>query len=204
MEYHKIQSVFKRDPATNSKRFLMRDYSMPEFGYLAHNHWVGTEKVDGTNIRLYMNSLIAGKTDNAQIHQGLYSHLETVRAKLVTSDLPADIILYGEGYGAKIQSGGHYISNGQSFALFDVMISGNFQPRDTVLDIAIKLDIPVCPLLECMTLVQWVEAISSGEFKDSLLHQGARNEGVVLRPMIELQTRDGKRVITKLKFKDFD
>lgn len=205
-EYHKIQSVFKRDPATKNKRFVMWDYSMPELEYLAHNHWHGSEKVDGTNIRIYGHSeggFIAGKTNNAQIHQGLFAHLEAVRDRLLASDLPDDIVLCGEGYGAKIQSGGTYIPDGQSFALFDVMISGNFQPRASVLDVSVKLDLPVCPLLECMPLVDWVKAIESGEFMDSLLHPGAKNEGVVLRPMVELKTRNGDRVITKLKFKDF-
>lgn len=204
-EYHKIQSVFKRDPATKNKRFLMWDYSMPEFEYLAYNSWIGTEKVDGTNVRIYgktEDGFIAGKSNNAQIHQGLFAHLETVRDRLLASDLPDNIVLYGEGYGAKIQSGGQYIPDGQSFVLFDVKID-NFQPRTSVLDIAIKLDLPVCPMLEVMPLVDWVKAIEAGEFRDSLLHPNAKNEGVVLRPLVELQARNGDRIITKLKFKDF-
>lgn len=206
MEYHKIQSVFKRDPATKNKRFLMWDFSMPEFEYLKGLAWVGTEKIDGTNIRIYGKSedgFIAGKTSNAQIHQGLYRHLETVRDRLIDSDLPDTIVLYGEGYGAKIQKGGQYIPDTQSFVLFDVQIAGNYQPRRTVEDIAARLNLPLVPILEIMSLVEWVNAIASGEFIDSHLHPGAKNEGVVLRPLVELQTRDGKRVITKLKFKDF-
>ncbi len=202
-EYHKIQSVFKRDPATNNKRFIMWDWSLPEFEYLQDTLWVGTEKIDGMNIRIFKSGRIAGKTDNAQIHSGLYTHLETVRDKLVASDLPDSTILYGEGYGAKIQSGGQYISDGQSFALFDVNICGNWQPRESVENVAEKLGIPVVPILDIEPLTRWVDLIESGEFKDSQLHPGAKNEGVVLRPEIELQTRTGDRIITKLKFKDF-
>lgn len=202
-KYHKIQSVFKRDPATKNKRFVMWDYSTPELEYLAHNQWHGTEKIDGTNIRIYKDGTIGGKTDNAQIHSGLYAHLEVLRDRLAASELPDSTILYGEGYGAKIQSGGCYIPDGQSFALFDVKIQGSYQPRDSVLDIAIKLDLPVCPKLGCMTLVEWVHLIELGDFRDSLLHPGAKNEGVVLRPMTELRDRCGDRIITKLKFKDF-
>ena len=204
--YHKIQSLFKRDPATKNKRFLMWEFSCPEFEYLQNTDWVGTEKIDGTNIRIYGKNragFIAGRTDNAQIHSGLYAHLETVRDKLMSSDLPEDIVLYGEGYGAKIQSGDHYIPDGQSFALFDVMINGNYQPRESVEDIAGKLSIPVAPIINAMSLAEWVNAIESGHYRDSLLHKFARNEGVVLRPSTELQTRTGDRVITKLKFKDF-
>lgn len=207
-EYHKIQSVFKRDPATKNKSFLMWQWTLPEFEYLANSAWEATEKIDGTNIRVYGKSedgFIAGRTANSQIHQGLYAHLESVREKLLASDLPGDIVLYGEGYGAKIQSGGSYIPDGQSFVLFDVVIAGNYQPRSSVLDIAIKLDLPVAPKLgdDTLTLVQWVEAIMSGKFRRSVLHPSAKNEGVVLRPSVELRTRTGDRVITKLKFKDF-
>ena len=51
-EYHKIQTVFKRDPATKIKTLLDVDWSQDAFGYLADNEWVFTEKVDGTNIRV--------------------------------------------------------------------------------------------------------------------------------------------------------
>lgn len=39
MEYHKIQTVFKRNPATNYKTLLMYEWSKPEFEYLAKNQW---------------------------------------------------------------------------------------------------------------------------------------------------------------------
>ena len=49
-EYHKIQSVFKRDIANG--KIIEGKYSLPEFEYLKDNQWVFTEKVDGTNIRI--------------------------------------------------------------------------------------------------------------------------------------------------------
>ena len=51
-EYHKIQSLFLRDPATQHRTFLHGQWSMPEFEYLADLEWTFTEKVDGTNIRV--------------------------------------------------------------------------------------------------------------------------------------------------------
>ena len=42
-EYHKIQSVFKRDEKTH--KFIMGDYSREEFKFLENNRWVYTEKV---------------------------------------------------------------------------------------------------------------------------------------------------------------
>jgi hypothetical protein len=127
-------------------------------------------------------------------------------ALLDSEVIPSDTIIFGEGYGVKIQSGGHYIPDGNGFVVFDVMIAGNYQPRSTVEDIANKLYLPVVPILNSMNLKEWVAAIrfAPKDLTKSWLHPGGRNEGVVLRPAVELQTRDGKRIITKLKFKDFN
>jgi hypothetical protein len=214
MEYHKIQSVFKRDMSTKKAEFIMWDWSLPEFEYLAASPWIGTEKIDGTNIRIYKDGRIGGRTANAQIPTFLLPVLEDVRSRLMDSELPDDTVLYGEGYGAKIQSGGHYIPNGNSFCLFDVNIAGNYQPRESVEDIAGKLGIAIAPVIGTETLIHWVELIRSAaplesfthrglDIRSSILHPGARNEGVVLRPSVELRNRCGHRIITKLKFKDF-
>ena len=51
-QYHKIQTVFKRNPVTNFKTLLNNYFSLPEFEYLASNQWRFDEKIDGTNIRV--------------------------------------------------------------------------------------------------------------------------------------------------------
>ena len=51
-KYHKIMTVFKRDPETKYKTLLMGEWALPEFEYLCCNPWVFTEKIDGTNIRV--------------------------------------------------------------------------------------------------------------------------------------------------------
>lgn len=203
MEYHKIQSVYKRDPATKNKRFLIGEFSIPEFQILECIQWAGTEKVDGTNVRLYCDGRIRGRTENAQLHTGLVERLNQISGRLQVLGLPEDAVLYGEGYGAKIQNGGHYLGDRQGFVLFDILINGNFQPRESVQDIGNRLGVPICPLLGTKTLLGWTEAIATGQYRESLLHPGAKNEGVVLRPTVELKTRTGERVISKLKFKDF-
>ena len=72
-QYHKIQSVFKRDPANNHKTFLMGEWSTPALEYLADCQWEWTEKVDGTNIRVILNDSgvveFRGKTDRAQLRR---------------------------------------------------------------------------------------------------------------------------------------
>jgi ATP-dependent RNA circularization protein (DNA/RNA ligase family) len=206
-EYHKIQSVFLRDPANRHKTFLMGQYSEPSFEYLKDNEWVFTEKVDGTNIRVGWDGRavsFGGRTDDAQTPTFLLNKLaERFPLVKLSSVFPdySDVVLYGEGYGAKIQKGGgNYIPDGQDFVLFDVMIGGNFLERKNVEDIADKLGIKVVPIRGRGTLAQMIEYVSAGfssEWGPFIA------EGVVARPTVEMRDRLGHRVITKVKHKDF-
>ena len=211
-KYPKIQTVFLRDPATKYKTLLMGQYALPEFEYLANNDWVWTEKVDGTNIRVGWDEervTFGGRTDNAQMPTFLLGKLQDMLPKalfwLEYSDTP--MTLYGEGYGAKIQKGGGtYIPDGQSFILFDVMIAGNWQPRESVEDIAAHLGIDVVPIIGVGILEDAIDVVRSG-FTSGVIARSAPNgrnaEGLVMRPKVELQTRTGQRIITKIKAKDF-
>lgn len=206
VEYHKIQSVFKRDEKT--RKFLIGQYSKPEFEYLKDNVWIFTEKVDGTNIRVnWFPELrypsFGGRTENAQIPTFLYDKLNELftNDKFKTLYPETPMTLYGEGYGAKIQkSGGNYISDGVDFILFDVMIESWWLKREDVEDIAKKLGIKTVPVISQGSLADAMVMI-----KDGLLSQWGSfyAEGLVLKPQVELKDRAGRRIITKMKRRDF-
>ncbi len=206
-KYHKIQTVFKRDPATKYKTLLMGEYSLPEFEYLANNMWMFTEKVDGTNIRIGMSErqlVIKGKTDAAQIPTFLLGRLmETFQpTKLyeVFKDLD-DFCLYGEGYGAKIQKGGgNYKPDGVDFVLFDVRVGKWWLNRIDVVDVALQLGVGVVPTIGEGSLSSMVEICRGGIESQWGDFQA---EGIVARPKVELVSRSGQRIITKIKTKDF-
>jgi len=198
MIYHKIQTVFLRDPETKFKTLLEGQYAKDEFRYLSGNNWNFTEKVDGTNIRVYLGDgdpIFKGKTDNAHLHPGLLVELK----EMFPNSSIDSMLLYGEGYGEKIQSGGKY-RKGQSFVLFDVFCGGVFLERSNVEDIAAKLSIPVVPVIGKGSLFDMVDLVRGG-FKSQWGNFMA--EGSVARPVIELMNRRGERVITKLKHRDF-
>lgn len=205
-EYHKIQTVFKRDEKTNFKTLLIGVFAVKAFEYLRYNKWIFTEKVDGTNIRIkYENGAIsyAGKTDRAQLSADLVNILNLHLLPLVGTfkeifgDTPA--CLYGEGYGAGIQKGGIYRPD-KNFVLFDVFINGIWLQREDVEDIGYKLVIDAVPDVGCGTLEDMVGKVQAG-FKSMWGDFDA--EGIVARPETELMSRDGKRIITKIKAKDF-
>lgn len=225
-EYHKIDTVFKRDPATKNKTLILNDFSNPAFEYLAHNKWAFTEKVDGTNIRVMLpkyheNGLqygitFGGKTEEAQIHTKLLVRLQerfmTVeRRQQLAQMFPHGAVLYGEGFGLGIQKMGQHYGAHQDFVLFDVLVNDADTPgktwwleRRNVEDVATKLDLPVVPIIGEGTLFDMVRMVREG-FPSQWggEHGSFPAEGIVARPVVELTDRAGKRIITKLKHKDF-
>jgi ATP-dependent RNA circularization protein (DNA/RNA ligase family) len=204
--YHKIQTVYKRDPETKFKTLLEGQFSRPEFDYLKDSQWTLAEKIDGTNIRVQYGGSVyfRGKTDKAEIPPFLLDKLmetfDVDRMQSVFQHETPSVCLYGEGYGRKIQKGGGYIPDGVGFILFDVFIGGMWLRREDVEDVASKLDIPVTPIVGEGTLLEAVELVKSG-FSSRLRDEPP--EGLVMYPKVELLDRRGIRVITKLKLKDF-
>jgi hypothetical protein len=206
-EYHKIQSIYKRDMTSKRKTLIEGDWTLPEFEYLAGNVWTFTEKVDGTNIRVIFKDgsiTFGGRTEDAQIPAQLVGRLNERFLPLATKlgEVFADgaAVLYGEGYGAKIQKGGGNYRADQDFVLFDVRVGQWWLQRPDVDDVAQKLGIDVVPV------------IGEGALHDAVAwaKRGIRStwgnfeaEGIVARPKTELNTRTGHRLVTKIKCRDF-
>ena len=171
---------------------------------------------------------IAGKTDNANIPKNLLKHMqekypdEKVLAALglkefipvdewenehnwlAYEDIPNIYTIYGEGYGEGIQSGGWYIKGGNEFIVFDVKVNDIYLKTNVRDEIAAKLGAPVVPLVGYFTLDEAIEFVRKG-FR-SLIAQNPdakMAEGLVLRTDPGLCNRMGKRIIVKIKYKDF-
>ncbi len=209
-EYHKINTLWKR---TEKGQIIEGEYSAPEFDYLKNAQWLWTEKVDGTNVRVFFHGgsiLFQGRSDNSQLPSFLFARLqelftvEKLRSVFPNDDkeIVSNICLCGEGYGAKIQKAGdNYKPDGVDFVLFDVLVDEHlFLQRKDVEDIAGKLGIDIVPIVGQGTLIELNDYVKKG-MKSTWGDFMA--EGIVARPLIELQDRRGNRIITKLKHKDF-
>lgn len=202
-EYHKIHTIWERDV---KGRITIGKYSRTVFEYLADRPWVFTEKVDGTNIRIYWDGKsvrFGGRTDAAQIHNGLVQHLrdtftdDKMRAKFGDSE----VCLYGEGCGAKIQAGGgNYYQDRQTFVLFDALCGKWYLERAALEDIAANLTIPIVPIVLTGTLADAQDHVIGGMQSNWGSFQ---SEGVVGKPAVELFDRAGERIIVKMKSKDY-
>lgn len=229
--YHKIQTLFKRDldgSITGQKgKMLEGQWTTPELEYLSDKEWEFTEKVDGTNIRIgyYQDGEVLqfrGRTDRAVLPKPLTGYLEETFTPYLfeKAGLNQDpVILFGEGYGAGIQSGGNYRDD-QSFVLFDVKIGPWWLDREDVDDIASKLGIDSVPVIGRGSLWNGIDIVKNGvgtlsvgqddkayiRFGPGHLksHWGQfEAEGLVARPVVPLFNRKGERIITKIKARDF-
>ncbi len=197
--YPKIQSIFKRHIDGPLKGKFTDEYSLPEFEYLKDNQWVFTEKIDGTNIRVAFEEgelRIGGRTNRAQIPSHLYEYLHSTFVDYTDFAMT----LFGEGYGVKIQNGGNYIPDGVGFILFDVQVGQWWLKREDVVNISQEFGIPVVPIVGRGTLAMACDMCKHGY--DSNIGTCVA-EGVVARPAVELKARNGERIITKVKVRDF-
>ncbi len=221
MKYPKIETLFNR----NKKTFKVNEdeVRLEEFNQV--KSWYVTEKVDGTNVRVFYqkgeNTVpfvhFAGRTDKAQFHPNLTKHLEETFTieKLnacfpelsVHGDHEFLVILYGEGYGVKIQSGGNYRKD-ISFRLFDVLIDGLWLEPVNIQDIATKLEVYTVPSIGVdMTIPQVVKYVKHLPRSHVSMDEGGNQdyvmEGIVARTVPLMLTRRGDRVMFKLKVRDF-
>ena len=239
-EYPKIETLFNRDAKF---RVIEGEFRLPEFKMINEWYVTekvdGTnvriiyeplyEKVGMISLDTILRYTghgvrFAGKTDKAEFHPDLSAYLEKTFTyeKLSTvfptnpegkSIQPPHVIIYGEGYGPKIQSGGTYRKD-IAVRVFDVFIADPENPLggwwlepENITDIAAKLGVNTVTKLPVTSIPEIVESVKNG-FKSQVAHEDGDNdalaEGIVARTKPLLFTRKGERLIWKLKTKDFN
>lgn len=206
-EYHKIETIFKRDDTTH--KLNEHSYRNETVEFLKDIEWEFTEKIDGTNIRIYWDGhkvQYFGRTDKAQIPSNLMNFLLSKFGGNVIEEMfeqtfgEKEVTLIGEGYGAKIQNGGNYRSD-NSFALFDVIVDEVYLNRDGVKSIAAIFNLETAPVVFNGNLQKGIDWVKT---KPNSLIGTAKSEGLVARPKIELKDKLGNRIIVKIKVCDFE
>lgn len=209
-KYEKIETIFSRD-MNGTKKLIPGVFRDSTVEFLSKLDWVWTEKIDGTNIRVYWDGhtvTFGGRTDTAQIPTDLINYLNDT---FVTTDAEEmfeqlfgekEVILFGEGYGRKIQKvGSKYLPNSVGFILFDVLIGENYQEREWVEQTAMAFNIPVVPIVGHGSLEHAVGYVKSHP-NSVIANQLVEMEGIVCRPRYELRDRRGNRIIIKIKWED--
>ena len=206
-EYEKIETVFVRDDKT--KKLNESIYRNKTVEFLKNIEWEFTEKIDGTNIRIYWDGhkvSYYGRTDKAQIPSQLLNRLIELFGGNENEEMfeqkfgETPVMLIGEGYGAKIQKGGGDYRQDNDFILFDVCLNDKYLSRENVKDIANYFNIEVVPTILIGKLEDGINYVKS--MPNSKIGV-AKAEGLVARPVFELKDENNKRIIVKIKCCDF-
>lgn len=206
IEYQKIPGPFLRNTDGPDKNKLIPwSWATPELEATQGLQWVWTEKVDGTNIRVHWDGhkvTYGGRTENAQLPAKLLPVLDQLFPEELFEQKfqEQEVTLFGEGYGAGIQSGGIYRPD-MSFVLFDVRVGQWWLRRDDMMDVAQALGVDVVPVIHVGTIGYAIELVRGG--LQSTWNPSVRAEGLVGVTRVGLCGRHGERLIVKVKSKDF-
>lgn len=206
IKYPKIKPLYRRDPETHE--LLYGEYNTPEIELCKDLVWQWYEKIDGTNIGVVWNGYTVsfqGRTERAEIPANLRAALEKMFSGPEIEEMfeqkfgETTAILFGEGFGGKIQAAGKRYSQNEDFILFDVYMpdSDLWLSMDNVLEIAEYFHIQAVPLLFEGTIEQAVELVSTNNLKSKMSEDYL--EGIVGRPRLELRDRRGNRLVVKVK-----
>lgn len=207
--YTKIETPYERD-IEGTKKLIEGKFRREEVEFLKDNTWICTEKIDGTNIGVVWDGhkvSFQGRTDKAQIPNTLVNKLIELFGGDVNEELfeqkfgEMKVILFGEGYGAGIQKGGRYRPDA-SFILFDVYLpeSDLWLKRDSIEDIAKAFSVDVVPVILTGTIQDAIDYVKT---KPKSTIGTAPMEGLVCKPLVDMKDRQGRRIIVKIKVKDF-
>lgn len=210
-EYTKIETIFERD-MEGTKKLIEGKFRNETVEFLKDNQWICTEKIDGTNIGIVWDGhkvSYQGRTERAQIPANLMNKLIEMFGGETNEELfeqkfgETQVILFGEGYGAKIQKGGGNYRSDVSFILFDVYLPEQnlWLKRDAMEDIAKTFGIDVVPIVLTGTMQEAVDFVKQ---KPKSTIGAADMEGLVCKPAVDMLDRMGRRVIVKVKVRDFE
>jgi hypothetical protein len=216
MIYPKINSLWKRqgwylegdkkksaDYQKGRQSFIIGDYAQEEFGIF--KYWHVEEKIDGTNIRIILKPdgtyEIKGRQEESKVPQSIIDSIGWT-LKNFRWEGAEKLILFGEGYGPKIQEGHHYRDN-VGFMLFDVFVNGKFLSRKEVYKFADALKFNKPFELGIMSEESIVELMKSHPQSPTAI-KPYKMEGIIARSHPLCRNNDnGEIIMWKLKCKDF-
>lgn len=190
----KINGVYKRyESGPRKHRFIIGDFSVPEYAATQHCRWTWTFKYDGTSCGIYFGEeeqgVIFGKTKKTNMSFEQQEVLDSYVDK-IDGFLNSGLTVYGEFVGPKINGNRHGLSQHQ-FIPFDVRSpDGSFWPKQRVLD----------ELPDAAGIVSYLSLRDAINYFSNVTPVPGEEGWVGTPDLCDLR---GKRIITKLKWQDF-
>lgn len=204
--YQKIETLYKFNTTIN--KFVENDFTNPIVKYLYDCKWIGSEKIDGTNIRVLWDGFsfsIAGRTEKSDVPKEVKLLFDTIfnkDAEIIIEQIfgVKEVIFCMEAYGGKIQNGTYKIS--ERLIGFDIMVNENYIQRESARDIFEKINIPFVPLYIFKNLKEAIDFVKTNPV--SQVDNTAYIEGLVCLPYERIYDNQGNRIAVKIKVRDFN
>ena len=165
------------------------------------------EKVHGTSAHIKWNEGLITFFSGGEKHDRFVSLFDeaNLRAGFLALGHP-EVTVYGEAYGGKQQGMSHTYGPDLKFIVFDVQIGEAWLNVPNMDEVAKKLGFEVVPWEETSTELDVLNVLRDKPSEVAVRRgMGAdkQREGVVLRPLEEMMTNNGHRVIVKHKIDKF-
>lgn len=204
-EYQKIETLYKFD---NEIKKFKKEFYNPIVDYLKDCKWIGTEKIDGTNTRVFWNGHsfeFGGRTDKAQLPKELLELLKTIfnydmEILFEQKFGEKEVLLFMEGYAGKIQNGAY--QGKESIIGYDIMINDIYLDKKVSQQIFEELGIKFVPVIEFNNLQECINFVIIHQ--QSIIQSESKMEGLVCYPAVRLYDHQGNRIIVKIKNKDLN
>lgn len=204
-EYQKIETLYKFD---NEIKKFKKEFYNPIVDYLKDCKWIGTEKIDGTNTRVFWNGHsfeFGGRTDKAQLPKELLELLKTIfnydmEILFEQKFGEKEVLLFMEGYAGKIQNGAY--QGKESIIGYDIMINDIYLDKKVSQQIFEELGIKFVPVIEFNNLQECINFVIIHQ--QSIIQPESKMEGLVCYPAVRLYDHQGNRIIVKIKNKDLN
>lgn len=165
------------------------------------------EKIHGTSAH------ISWKNSNVSFFSGGAEHLlftslfdaKFLKSKFLERSL-SDITIYGEAYGGKMQNMRETYGDKLRFVVFDVMVNNIWLNVEQAERYVKNFDLDFVPYVKCSTDIEVLNALRDSPSEQAVkcgITVPKKREGIVIRPLVEMITSDGSRVISKHKIAEF-
>ncbi len=187
-------------------------YRSSELFHLSDAPWFYKRKLDGENLRVYWDgeqALWNGKSNNFSCKSTLVEYMNVTFIEEIFEEKfgrNVEVYLFGEHMGNKVQKNDLLLGKDTQhlFVLYDVMVNGVWLQPENIIEVATYFRIKTCYdfmggvvrrdeyVEELFDLIQMCE---EGVF--------AGWEGIVAEPVCGVRDRMGKRIIVKIKNRDY-
>jgi len=205
-EYQKIETLYKFD---GTKKKFIEELRNPIVEYLASCPWLVSEKVDGTNIRVYWDGhkvSWSGRTDNSSLPKEVeellkeqFGESEPLFEQLFGEK---EVYLFMECYGGKVQKPNY--GGKERLIGFDIMVENIYLDKTTIGAIFNQFGIRTVDFWYMNNLDDIVKFVKEYNLPSPLCEGDSTTlmEGLVCVPAVRLYDHMGHRIIIKVKKKD--